>query len=290
MNRKTTTIGRCLKTLGKDDKKTATSPNTETTETVQKPIRYKQILLNCGNRDEEFQQIKKWYFKKCLKYHPDKGGDTIIFRKVQTSFELLRDLHNGAKIRRGRGRKKITEEDDDGEWTFSECLLNSSISKKVAATRDNDASDKFSDDDDDEDSSSDYGDEENDNDVNNSDEEFDMSDYTKNYTDRKTPSWDYYEEAADKSNNVPPYKVELAKSARSKCKAKGKAKHCSDELIDKNEIRVGWIDMQSGSYGGEYYSLLLLLMMLVIFGSDLKFVWVSLVSDFRFRLCLRRPY
>ena len=38
----------------------------------------------CQSLQEEFATIKKLYFKKILKAHPDKGGDPAVFREVQT--------------------------------------------------------------------------------------------------------------------------------------------------------------------------------------------------------------
>ena len=88
--------------------------------------------------------------------------------------------------------------------------------------------------------------------------------------DLPTPSWEYYAEAAEEP--VPSYRVELAKSARSACNAKGAAKKCVSagaaesskakgdpgsevvlappkNLIGKGEVRVGWIDREAGHYG-----------------------------------------
>jgi hypothetical protein len=65
------------------------------------------------------------------------------------------------------------------------------------------------------------------------------------------PSFDYFQYAAEEL--VPIYKVELAKSGRSKCTQKSKVgRKCTDAnvLIDKGEIRIGWINEQSGGYGG----------------------------------------
>lgn len=60
-------------------------------------------------------------------------------------------------------------------------------------------------------------------------------------------SWDYYNDAFDVA--VPIYKVELAKSGRSKCTQKTKsAKKCTSEEIEKGDVRVGSIDLESGSY------------------------------------------
>ena len=52
----------------------------------------------CVSLDEEFSIVKKAYFKTVLKTHPDKGGDPEQFRRVQTSFEVLRDLFDAKKI------------------------------------------------------------------------------------------------------------------------------------------------------------------------------------------------
>ena len=60
-------------------------------------------------------------------------------------------------------------------------------------------------------------------------------------------SWDYYNDAFDVS--LPIYKVELAKSSRSKCTQKTKsAKKCTREEIEKGDVRIGSIDLESGSY------------------------------------------
>ena len=66
-----------------------------------------------------------------------------------------------------------------------------------------------------------------------------------------TPSWDFYYAAAEEP--IPTYRVELAKSGRSACSAKGKAKKCCDQsselttkeknnekiFITKDTIRIG---------------------------------------------------
>ena len=64
-----------------------------------------------------------------------------------------------------------------------------------------------------------------------------------------TPSWEYYAEAAQET--VPMYRVERAKSNRSRCMAKGNARSAmclKDDCIEKDELRVGWMNMESGSY------------------------------------------
>ncbi|KAJ1616396.1 hypothetical protein T492DRAFT_850847 [Pavlovales sp. CCMP2436] len=62
-------------------------------------------------------------------------------------------------------------------------------------------------------------------------------------------SWDFFAAAADEP--VPGYRVELAKSGRSKCQAKGSAKHHADseEVILNKTIRIGSLEPEAGSYG-----------------------------------------
>lgn len=63
-----------------------------------------------------------------------------------------------------------------------------------------------------------------------------------------TPSWDWFATAADEE--VPTYRVELAKSGRSQCKATGAAcKHGDDAFIEQGSIRFGSMDEESGTYG-----------------------------------------
>ena len=66
--------------------------------------------------------------------------------------------------------------------------------------------------------------------------------YKQTYTLIPSIKYEYYEEAA--KEDVPGYKVELAKSGRSKCSKKD----CGGK-IDKDSIRVGSLDKVAGSYG-----------------------------------------
>lgn len=66
-------------------------------------------------------------------------------------------------------------------------------------------------------------------------------------SDSSMPSWEFYEQAADEP--VPTYRVEPAKSDRSKCSAKGSAKKCADSCIPKGALRVGWLNAETGTYG-----------------------------------------
>lgn len=176
------------------------------------------FFASCTTRDDEFRAIKKQFHRGCLQHHPDKGGDAEAFRRIRTSFELLSDLHDGTKP-----RKK------GGEWLFSECLREVT---KASTSVSNEA-----------------------------EEAFDMPEYDFSFT----PSWDFYEAAAE--TEMPLYRVELAKSGRSRCNATGKYKKCdtsqereeSTDLVDltatpeslifKDEVRVGWLNEQTGTYG-----------------------------------------
>lgn len=73
-----------------------------------------------------------------------------------------------------------------------------------------------------------------------------FKDVKKDFERSEMPSWDYYYSAAEES--VPTYRVEPAKSGRSACVQKGKAKKCDDPIIEKGEIRIGSMDSQSGTY------------------------------------------
>lgn len=140
-------------------------------------------LGHCGDLDDEWSTIKRAYFKRALRVHPDKGGDAATFRKLQAAFDSLRSLYDRAKP----------------GFLFS-----------TSAT-----------------SSADHADE---------------------GAPMDVPSWEYYAEAAQEV--VPMYRVERAKSARARCQAKGSAKQCeADECIAKDELRVGWMNSETGTYG-----------------------------------------
>jgi len=158
-------------------------------------------FTECIALDQEWSVIKKAYFKKILVAHPDKGGDSDSFRKIQTSFELLREIYE---------KKEIV--------SFSSNL--SSGGNDFHETSFDDL----------------------------------YSDIFTEFANKKTPSYAFYEEAAEE--NVPTYRVELAKSGRSRCSRTktASAKKCSPHgqeaaFIDKGEIRFGSINVESGSYG-----------------------------------------
>ena len=65
---------------------------------------------------------------------------------------------------------------------------------------------------------------------------------------QQTKSWDYYYAAAEEP--VPLYRVEIAKSNRSRCaQTKSKSSNHVSEFINKNELRFGSINPESGRYG-----------------------------------------
>uniref|UniRef100_A0A7S0N4Q4 Uncharacterized protein n=1 Tax=Pyramimonas obovata TaxID=1411642 RepID=A0A7S0N4Q4_9CHLO len=63
-----------------------------------------------------------------------------------------------------------------------------------------------------------------------------------------TPSWEYYQTAAEEE--VPEYRVELAKSNRSACTQSTKiGKKCGDDvMIEKGAVRIGVLNKESGTY------------------------------------------
>jgi NAD-dependent DNA ligase len=147
------------------------------------------VLSGCCNLLDEFQAIKKAYFKKILVVHPDKGGDPEAFRLANKCFEHLRTMFESKKI---SSFKKAASK--------NEKIHN--VTRKEAEGR----------------------------------------------------SWEYYAHAA--SEEVPLYRVELAKSGRSKCnmakmKTKAQPTKCQNEMpnIPKNSIRVGSMDLEAGMYG-----------------------------------------
>ena len=128
-------------------------------------------FASCSDVDEEWAVIKKNYFKRVLREHPDKGGDAERFRKLQMAFEALRALFE-------LGRPG---------FLFSTAASHSTEEATFEPSP-------------------------------------------------NVPSWEYYKEAAEEA--VPTYKVERAKSGRSRCCAKGSAKRqgcVEDDFIAKDE-------------------------------------------------------
>lgn len=40
-----------------------------------------------------WDEIKKQYRKLALKHHPDRGGDAVMFKKIQAAYELLEEQY-----------------------------------------------------------------------------------------------------------------------------------------------------------------------------------------------------
>lgn len=55
-------------------------------------------LSSCASLDDEFAIVKKAYFRRILATHPDKGGDSATFRKVQAAFDVLRGLFDSGRV------------------------------------------------------------------------------------------------------------------------------------------------------------------------------------------------
>lgn len=47
---------------------------------------------------EEFQRVKKIYFKGCLVHHPDKGGSEEVFKSLLAAWEVVRDLYDKRQV------------------------------------------------------------------------------------------------------------------------------------------------------------------------------------------------
>ncbi|KNC79551.1 hypothetical protein SARC_08051 [Sphaeroforma arctica JP610] len=165
----------------------------------------------CDSLEDEFKLVKKAYFKTVLRSHPDKGGDAAVFRDVQASFELVREMYE-----KGRVRKSFSN------YLGVETKRKPAARKARTTTESTDEA--FED-----------------------DETEAYDDMYREFADMPTPSWEFYAQAAEEV--VPPYRMETAKTGRSKCNAKGKAKHCTIPFIPIDEVRVGVMDAVSGSYG-----------------------------------------
>jgi hypothetical protein len=73
----------------------------------------------------------------------------------------------------------------------------------------------------------------------------------KDFEVMRTPSWDYFAYAA--KEEVPAYRIELAKSNRCNCHQKGRAKKCDSTSIRQGDTRIGSIHSISGQYQSWYY-------------------------------------
>ena len=57
-------------------------------------------LAQCLTLEDEWAFIKKHHFNHIKVCHPDKGGDAETFRKVNDSFNVLRELVSRKQVRR----------------------------------------------------------------------------------------------------------------------------------------------------------------------------------------------
>ena len=199
-----------------------------------------ESFADCESRQAEFSLLKKHYHRLCRQHHPDKGGDPAQFRRIHTSYELLRDLHAGE-------HEELQRRPWPARWRFVDAWATTRRrSTTTTATDDNSPAQ--------------------------AETTFDMSAYDFNFANMETPSWEYYQDAA--AEDVPPYRIELAKTGRSKCTETGKkAKKCAvgvatnnnnadgttttalidptraPEYIEQGEVRVGWLS-EFGMYNG----------------------------------------
>ena len=155
-------------------------------------------FLDCDSFDEEFKKLKRKYFRAALKSHPDKpGGDAEKFRKVRSAFETLRSIFD----------KKVGAEGDSSiQCMCFAALLTTTCTHFLSAHQTVDS----------------YGDI--------------LKHAAARYADGSGTSaegdgegdtfksWEFYAAAAEEP--VPTYRVEKAKSGRSRCRAKGGAKKC----------------------------------------------------------------
>eukprot|EP00752_Nemacystus_decipiens_P004579 g4179.t1 len=187
--RTSTSIQRCLGTIGIDAAKS---------------------LSGCTNLTEEFTAIKKAYFRKILVCHPDKGGDAAVFRDVNSSFELIRKLYEDKAVTSFAAAAESTQDRYDYDYGSKGSSGSGSRGGGGGGGGARGGSGAGS-------------------------------------APSQWKSWQYYYDAAQEE--VPHYKVELARSNRSKCNGTKTARQCTEDgLIGKGEIRIGSLDAQAGSY------------------------------------------
>ena len=77
-----------------------------------------ELLQTCQTLDEEWGLIRKAYFKRVLRAHPDKGGDAETFRRVQAAWETLRKSREGSRSTFFSSAQASTEKAQGYEATF----------------------------------------------------------------------------------------------------------------------------------------------------------------------------
>ena len=175
-------------------------------------------LLNAKNRspgggfDEEFRTIKRSYHRECLKKHPDKGGSEALFVTLNDVWENVREMYERKTIESYWEEAQKHHQVKGGGRRRTTTTKASKKKKKGDAQK------------------------------------------TTTTTTNKKTSWSYrsykfYEEAA--AYDDPEYRVELARSNRSRCVATAGGLACehADAKIEKDEIRCGHRNPTSGSFG-----------------------------------------
>jgi hypothetical protein len=113
-------------------------------------------FANDTSLDEEFNSIKRLYFKLAITQHPDKGGDAEAFQQTHDAWECIRTLHAS---------------DGVPAAGFKHYLAPAGRSERGTKRK---------------------------------------------KSDGRVPSWEWFAEAA--ADDIPAYRVEPARSGRSKCK------------------------------------------------------------------------
>ena len=166
-----------------------------------------------GGLDEEFRTIKRSYHRECLKKHPDKGGSEAEFVTLNDVWENVREMYERKTIE-SYWEEAQKQQQVKGGGGRRRRTTTTKASKKTKTKKKGDAQQK------------------------------------------KTTSggWSYrsytfYEEAA--AYDDPEYRVELARSNRSRCVATAGGLACehADAKIEKDEIRCGHRNPTSGSFG-----------------------------------------
>ena len=180
-----------------------------------------QLLVNArknnkstGGLDEEFRTIKRSYHRECLKKHPDKGGSEAEFVRLNDVWENVREMYE---------RKTIESYWEEAQKHHERVVKGGGGRRRRTTTTTTKASK--------------------------------TKKKKKGDAQKKTTSgWSYrsykfYEEAA--AYDDPEYRVELARSNRSRCVATAGGLACehADAKIEKDEIRCGHRNPTSGSFG-----------------------------------------